>query len=299
MNYTGIEDISQYIQLIVVIFDSALDYCYYSGKIVREIYMYGLKRYGTTALVTGASTGIGREFARVLAEEGLHLIVVARRELLLNDLKDELEEKYAVPVHVVAMDLTEAGATERLFREVRSLGIDVDILVNNAGFGLHHEFVKGDREKERVMVDLNCQVPVTLTHLFLPGMIEKGRGAIVNLSSLVGIMPIPNMATYSATKAFIRYLTNSLYGELKGTGVDIIAVLPGDTDTEFRKVSGLNNKFPTPARTAEDVVKTTFSNIGRKPSVVDGKINKLSVLISAITPLKILLKINAHLWTTD
>ncbi len=258
--------------------------------------MDSLKRYGTTALVTGASSGIGKAYAKAIAKEGLNLVLVARREALLNELASALTRDHGISVHTIAQDLSQADAADRVYDNVRAVGLEIDILVNNAGFGTHGVFDELSLERELEMINLSCRLPVALTHKFIGAMKKRNRGAVIFLSSMVGTMPVPFMSTYSATKVFPRFFAESLYGELAGTGVDVLAVLPGDTSTEFRETADLSNAFPIPARSADDVVTTTFSALGKSPSVIDGAANKVSAFFMGLMPKKLLLKMNARLW---
>lgn len=262
----------------------------------KEKRMKSMNRYGSTALVTGASSGIGKAFARSLAEQGIDVVLVARRAPLLEELAAELERDHGVKAHAIPQDLSRADAADELYTAIEAAGLRIDILINNAGYGSHGVFDTLDPARELEMINLSCRLPVALTHKVLGGMKQRGRGAIVFLSSVAGMMPVPFMATYSATKAFPLYFAEGLYGELSGSGIDVLAVAPGDTSTEFRDVADFHNKVPLPPRSAEHVVRTTFAALGRKPSVVDGIANKLTALSARITPKKLLLKQNAFIW---
>ncbi len=253
-------------------------------------------RYGKTALVTGASAGIGKAFARGLAAEGCDLVLVARREQALQALCGELSASHGITAHAVAQDLSVADAAPQLGAKVAALGVEVDILVNNAGFGTYGPFETLDVQRELAMVNLNCALPVALTHQYLPGMLERGRGAVIVLASVAGTMPVPYMSTYSATKAFDRYFAESLYGELRGRGIDVLAVLPGDTSTEFKQTSNLDKTFPVPVRTADDVVATALGALGHKPSVTDGVFNKASAVSAGWLPRKVLVAAGKRLF---
>lgn len=258
--------------------------------------MYSLRRYGSNALVTGASSGIGKSYARAIAREGLNLVLVARRKPLLDELADELRRDYGVQVWTIAQDLSEDDAADRVYDAVREAGIEIDILVNNAGYGSHGVFEKLALDNQLAMINLSCRLPVALTHRFLPAMKQRNRGAVIFLSSMAGTMPVPYMATYCATKAFPLYFARSLYGELARTGVDVLVVCPGDTTTEFRETADLTMKAPIPPRTADDVVETTFRALGKKPSVIDGIANRVSAHVMALLPLKLVIRNNAKLW---
>jgi uncharacterized protein len=185
-----------------------------------------------TALVTGASSGIGEEFARALARRGHDLILVARRVDRLEQLAAELP----VQAHVVACDLAAEAAA--LPGRVAALGVEVDLLVNNAGFGTWGRFLDQDAEREARQVRVNCEAVVTLTHAFLPAMLERRRGGVIVVASTAGMQPIPYQAVYAATKAFALSFTESLHTELRGTGVRVMSVNPGPVLTEWQKTAG-------------------------------------------------------------
>lgn len=184
------------------------------------------------ALVTGASSGIGAEFAKQLSQSGYEVILVARRADRLEQLAAELSG----PAHVVACDLAnDAGS---LPAKVAELGLAVDVLVNNAGFGTHGPFIEIDPARDAEQVRLNCEAVVTLTHAFLPAMVERRHGGVIIVASTAGMQPIPYEATYSASKAFARTFSDALSGELRGTGVRALCVNPGPVPTEWQQVAG-------------------------------------------------------------
>lgn len=261
--------------------------------------MNSLKRYGSTALVTGASSGIGKSYARAIASDGLNLVLVARRKPLLDELAGELSQAHGVKVHTIAQDLSEADAADRVYQAVQEAGLEIDLLVNNAGYGSHGVFDKLDLDNELAMINLSCRLPVALTHKFIGGMKQRNRGAVIFLSSMAGTMPVPFMATYSATKAFPLYFAESLYGELEGTGVDVLAVCPGDTSTEFRETADMTMKAPMPPRTADDVVETTYKALGKRPTIIDGMANRLGARLMDLMPKTLLIRNNAKLWRRD
>lgn len=184
-------------------------------------------------LVTGASSGIGRELARLHAERNRDLVIVARREGELNDLKRELEAAHRVRVRVVAADLTEAEARVRLVDDLRADGIFVEYLFNNAGYGYLGTFHEQNWGKLAGMIDLNVTAVTHLTHLLAPAMVEYGEGRILNTSSTAGFMPGPLQAVYFATKAYVNSFTKAIASELEGTGVTATALCPGAVKTEF------------------------------------------------------------------
>lgn len=228
------------------------------------------QRYGEWALVTGASSGIGAAFARALAREGVSCVLTARREDRLRSLADELEKRHQVATRVVALDLGVRDGADRLGEAVSDL--EISILVNNAGFGCAGRFEKQDLERMRAMIEVNCMAPALLTSSLLPGMCERGRGAVIIVGSIAGSQPLPLHALYSGTKAFANLLGEALWGELQGSGVDCLAVLPGTTETEFQAVSG---ELPHAGESAEAVVAKSLDALGRKPSLIPGVYNWL------------------------
>lgn len=199
-------------------------------------------RDGDTALVTGASSGIGTEIARELAQRGHGLTLVARREDRLRELAGELSTEHEVRVEVVAADLSDRGARDDLAAAVISRGLSVSVLVNNAGFGSVGEFADNDRERQVQMVALNCEAIIDLTARYLPSMIEEGSGAVLNIASAAAFQPLPGSATYAASKAFVLHFTEAIHEELKGTGVTATAVCPGPVHTEFVEAAGMTLK---------------------------------------------------------
>jgi uncharacterized protein len=221
-----------------------------------------------TALITGASSGIGEEFARQLAARGYDVILVARRKERL----DQLAEELPTMAHVIEADLvTEAP---HLHGKVEELGVDVDLLVNNAGFGLRGRFLELDEARQAEMVRINCEVVVTLTHALVPQMIERGRGGVITVASTAGMQPLPYEATYGASKAFAISLMEALWMELRGTGVKVLVVNPGPVKTEWQEVAGYDEKTPIPPGmiTAEQCVKDALRAYDRgNRSTVTGR----------------------------
>jgi hypothetical protein len=191
-----------------------------------------------TALITGASSGIGKELARIHAAKGGDLILVARRSELLNTLKEELVEKYKVTVQVIQKDLSVLGSSQAVYDEVTQNGWQVDYLFNNAGFGGKGAFLDRDLEADVEMVRLNVMALLKLTHLFGKDMKARGKGKILQTASTAGFLPGPYQNTYFATKAFVVSHTQGLAHELKGSGVTVTALCPGPVDTEFAQVAG-------------------------------------------------------------
>ena len=191
------------------------------------------------ALVTGASSGIGEELARLHAAKGGDVILVARREDQLNALKAEIEGEHGVAAHVIAMDLGAPDAAKALYDKVRAAGLDVDVLINNAGFGGQGRFIERDLSRDLAMIDLNVQTLVSLCHLFGADMAARGAGRILNVGSTAGFMPGPLQATYFATKAFVNSFSQALDQELRPQGVTVTVLAPGYVKTEFAQVADL------------------------------------------------------------
>jgi len=192
-----------------------------------------------TALVTGASVGIGRELARILAREGHDLVIVARDAHRLERLADELTRAWGVSVRAVAKDLARPGAASELHRELEAAGVAVEVLVNNAGFGLAGAFAKTPMKDHLELLQLNMVALTELTKLALGGMVERGRGRILNVASTAAFQPGPYMATYYASKAYVLSFSEALGAELEGKGVSVTALCPGPTATEFQRRAGL------------------------------------------------------------
>lgn len=190
------------------------------------------------ALVTGASSGIGAEFARQLAGRGMHLVLVARRTDLLESLANDLKSKHACKCEVIAADLSQAGEPERVIAEVASRGIAIELLVNNAAFGVVGEVDDVDPDRIQELVRLNIASLVDLTYRVLPGMLARGHGAIINLASLSAFQPVAYMAAYAASKAFVLHFSEALAVEVRPRGVTILAVCPGVTQTAFFDIAG-------------------------------------------------------------
>lgn len=187
----------------------------------------------TTALITGASSGIGTELARIHARNGDNLVLVARKGARLNELKSELEAAHDIIVTVIAEDLSVAGSAQKVFQATQGAGIDIDILVNNAGFGGHGKFHERDLARDEAMIQLNAATLTSLTHLYLQGMVKRGHGKVLNVASTAGLIPGPLQAVYYATKAYVVSFSQAIAEELSGTGVTVTALCPGPVSTEF------------------------------------------------------------------
>jgi len=228
------------------------------------------ERYGSWAVVTGASAGIGVEFARALARRGMSVVVVARRRDRLDVLARELEEEHGVEARVVAVDLGQPGGADALADAVADL--DVGVLVNNAGAGYAGRFDRQETERLRAVVTLNCITPVVLTSRLIGGMRMRGRGAVIVVGSVAGHQPLPLHGVYSATKAFDLHFGEALWAEMQGTGIDVLVIEPGPTATEFQEMAGELAHVGEPA---SNVVRAALEALGRQPSVVSGWANYL------------------------
>ena len=191
-----------------------------------------------TALVTGASRGIGQAFAQQLAASGMDLVLVSRSEDLLRSLAEELSSRHDVRVQVITADLSQPSAPVSLYRQVEELGVEVDLLVNNAGYSKAGQFVTLGFDAQADMVRLNVNTLMELTRLFLPAMRRRRRGGVINVASNAAFQPVPRMAVYAATKAFVLSFSEAVAEEVGGDGVRVMALCPGATDTDFWNVAG-------------------------------------------------------------
>lgn len=240
----------------------------------------------TVSLITGASSGIGEAFARRLAAEGHELLLVARSEAKLAALCEELRGAHGITANYVAIDLTDFEADRRLFQETERHGLKVDWLINNAGFGSMGDLTELDLERELEMIGLNVMALVALTHRYLPGMRQRKSGVIVNVSSTASYQPIPYMATYAATKAFVTSFSQAIAEENRQFGILVQALCPGPTDTEFFENARIDpTSMFKQQQTAEDVVETAMRAIGRgKTKAVSGWMNKAVATASLVAP---------------
>jgi len=237
------------------------------------------------ALVTGASSGIGAAFARALASRGERLVLVARRRDRLAALAEELGGEEAAVV--VAADLAQPGAPGELAARLAELGVEVDCLVNNAGVGLSGPFLKQDGDRVESMIALNVRAVVGMTRAFLPAMVERRRGRLVNVVSMSAFQPVPYLTVYAATKAFALAFTEGLAGELADTGVRLQALCPGNVLTEFQQVAGTEEAAftRTPATRVEDVVAASLRGLEQgQLVVVPGLMNRVTVAAQGLLP---------------
>ena len=228
------------------------------------------ERYGDWAVITGASSGIGAEFARAFAGDGVSLVLAARRADKLDQLAQELRESSGVRVRCVPCDLaTDAGVRTLLAAQAE---LEIAVLINNAGAGYVGRFHEQDAARLSAMVQLNCAAPVALTAALLPKLVARKRGAVIFTGSVSGSQPLPLHALYSATQVFDNFLGESLWGELQGTGVDVLSLLPGSTDTEFASAA---DELPHHGASPADVVRDALRALGHQPSVINGWFNWL------------------------
>ena len=249
------------------------------------------------AVVTGASSGIGKELARLHASKGGDVVIVARREEALNEVKTELEGEYGVTVTCVAMDLTDPSAPQRLFDQMMSAGVKVDYLINNAGFGGHGRFVDRDWGKDRAMIQLNVTALCELTRLFVPAMVKRGSGRVLNVASAAAFLPGPLQAVYYATKAFVVSFSQAVDEELRdaGANVTVTSLCPGAVATEFVASAGLDgNATWNNAKSAASVAATGYKGMlkGRLVVFNQWSIALLTRLVLPFMPRRLILKIS-------
>jgi short-subunit dehydrogenase len=234
-------------------------------------------KLGYTTLITGASAGIGRELARLAAQDKRALVLVARRRDRLEELAAELRAAHGVDVTVLPADLAQPTTPKAIFDQVQGAGLAIECLMNNAGFGARGPFVESERARQLEMVDVNIRAVVDLTHLFLPGMVARQQGQILNIASVAGFVPGPYMATYYASKAFVLSFTEALAIELRGTKVTATASCPGPTLTEFGDVAGSSGtKLFRRTATADKVAKHAYrAMLAGEVVAIHGFINEL------------------------
>lgn len=247
------------------------------------------------ALVTGASSGIGVDFAHILAENGCHLIIVARRLERLQKVKDTLQEKFGIKVEVICMDLSHPTAPQMLYREVNKKNIQVDVLINNAGVGIFGNFIDISLEQEINMLNLNILNLVSITKLFIKDMVRRNSGYILNVASVAAYQPMAAYASYCAAKSFVLSFTEALNYELKDTRVNITALSPGETESEFLETSGqkkLSRAQKQGMMKSYPVAKTGIEAmlIG-KPNVIPGWKNTISAFFFRLLPRRLTMTI--------
>jgi hypothetical protein len=247
-----------------------------------------------TVLVTGASSGIGLELVKCFAADGCRLILVARNQDALEKLAEELRSKNKIEAIVLPADLSLSETPKRIFQELSAQKVSVDILVNNAGFGAIGAFAQLPLDRQIEMIQVNITALTELTGLFLPGMIERRRGGILNVSSVAGFVPGPGMAIYYATKAFVLSFTEALATELEGMGVKVTALCPGPTPTNFGNVAGSKKVrlIRVPGTSAEKVARDGHAAFRRGRTIsIPGLQNKFVIYLVRLMPRKLIRKI--------
>lgn len=248
-----------------------------------------LPKHGPWALVTGASSGIGAEYVRQLAAQGLNVILVARRRDRLEQLAGEMQSAHGIQTRIIEADLTAEGACARVIHETEDL--EVGLLVNNAGYGLSGYYHQLDPDRQVNMTVLNCVVPVLLTNHYLPKMLDRGRGGLIFLASTAAYQATASFGTYGATKAFNLMLGESLWKEYGKLGIDSLAVSPGFTKTEFTDVADIKDAGAFRMGTADSVVAASLRYLGRKPSFVHGWMNKVLNFTVRVSPRRVVIAI--------
>lgn len=252
-----------------------------------------------TALVTGASAGLGKELASLFAKDGHDLVLVARSETKLRTLAGDLARAHGITAHVVPADLADGGAPAQIFERTQQLGVAVDVLVNNAGFGTNGAFLDLDLAREKEMIAVNCTALLELTHRFVHPMRARGQGRVLNIASTAGFQPGPFMATYYATKAFVISFSEALAFELQGTGVTVTCHCPGATATEFAATAG-NDKSKLFQRSgvaeAKEVALHAYRSLMKGEVLsVHGALNKIGVQGLRVSPRSLIRSIAAGL----
>lgn len=243
------------------------------------------QRENGSALVTGASSGIGEQLARRLAQRGYNVILVARREERLRALAAEIATG-AVRAEVLTADLADPDTLAALPGRVAQLGLEVDVLVNNAGFGTVQRFVDSTLESQIGQIRVNCEALVVLSYKFLPAMIERSAGAIINVASSAGYQPLPYEAVYAATKAFALNFSDALHMETRDTGVTVLAVNPGPVPTEWQEIAGLDEipRLPPPISAGQVAAEALEAAEQGKRSIIPGLGTRISMLATMPIP---------------
>ncbi|MBE9030129.1 SDR family oxidoreductase [filamentous cyanobacterium LEGE 11480] len=256
-----------------------------------------------TALITGASMGIGEQFARQLAAKGYDLILVARSTDKLQAIATDLTNQNQITAQIIAADLTEPQACQNIFNQVQTWGQSIDLLINNAGFGDYGEFSQSDGPKQTTMVQLNVQALVDLTHLFLPTMQARQSGQIINVASIAAFQSMPYVSVYAATKAFVLSFSTALWVETQDQGIHVQCLCPGPTESNFGVVSGMDRVFSSgksgpEIATAASVVQESLVALDRQqPIVVTSSLsNRLIAGMGKLLPQEVVAKMTAKIF---
>ncbi len=250
-----------------------------------------------TILVTGASSGIGKAFAEILAGQGANLILTARSQDRLETLAEQLRQRHGVKIEVVALDLGQPGAALSLFNAIQAKQLSVDVLVNNAGFGKWGGFLTSDMATYGQILQLNIHALMELSYLFLPSMLAKGDGGIINVGSTASFVPVPYAAVYSASKAFVLYFSEALHGEYGDKGIQITALCPGNTASNFASVAssqddGVNRGADSPQSVAQTGLNAFLAG---ECTVISGK-NSQVAWLARLLPRKRVIRMVGQAW---
>jgi short-subunit dehydrogenase len=246
-------------------------------------------RFGPWALVTGASSGIGEQFARQLAARGLHLVITARRTALLENLAADIKRQYGTQVEVLALDLTRPDFIEPLLNVCD--GKNIGLVVSNAGFGLKGEHHQLDATRLSAMLSVNCHAPMLLAHAFAPNLLARGRGGLLLTGSIEGFIAFPLSTAYAATKAFVMALGEGLWGELKARGVDVMVLAPGATDTDAPILQGIDRSQLVGLMSPSEVARQALAQLGKKPVFITGWMNRLMVGFLTALPRRVAVRV--------
>lgn len=244
-----------------------------------------------TALITGSTSGIGEAFTNILAKEGFNLVLVSRDLEKLNVQKKKLSQIFRISAYIIPYDLEQPNAANFIYQRTQDLGVQIDFLINNAGFNEYGNFLSTDRKKEREMIELHTVFPTEMMKLFVPGMVHRKKGRVLNVGSTGSFISCPRDAVYAATKSYILSVSKAIAAELKGTGVSITALCPGSTNTEFAKKAGMEKTllFKLFVMRSEAVAKIGYhAAMNGRVKVVPGFYNKLLVLSSRLLPDKLI-----------
>lgn len=253
-----------------------------------------------TVLITGASSGIGMELAKLFAADGSDLVLVARREDRLNELAEELKSKHGVEVYVLPKDLTQKSAPDEIYSQLENENIQIDVVVNNAGFGNKGHIADLDLNLQLDMIQVNLVALTHLTRLFIPGILERGHGGILNVGSLAGFQPGPNLAVYFATKAYVLSFTEALAEEISNPNIKISCLAPGPVKTEFGEKSDLEDSllFKVSLMEMEPVVKAGYEGFRKGQTIViPGLKQQIVPFLNRFTPRLLVRKIAKKLNT--
>jgi short-subunit dehydrogenase len=245
-----------------------------------------------TTLITGASGGIGKEFAQIFARKGYNLVLVARNENKLQQIAKSFEKEYDIRVTVLPFDLSQTNSASKLYSEIKDRKIQIDILINNAGIGDYGYFMESDLKRTSDMINLNITTLTELSLLFLKEMKTRNNGKILNIASTASFQPVPKFAVYAATKSYVLNFTEALHYELKGTNVSASVLCPGPTSTGFEKSANMigSNLFKSGVMKAENVAKIGYKGLMKdEMTIIPGFKNKIMAILSNMMPSRNLL----------